>query len=104
MDERLFEILLAIISIIGIIITRHIVPYIKTKISANQLEELTEWVARAVEAAEVLFDAPKSGDAKREYVINFINEKFNSKKTVITEEQIRIILESVWKNMTETEE
>lgn len=54
---------------------------------------------KAVEAAEVLFDAPKSGEEKREYVIKFIDKMFNSKKEVITEEQIRILLEAAWKQM-----
>ena len=47
-----------------------------------------------MQAAEILFDAPKSGEAKRAYVIRFISQMFNSKKETITEEQIRILLEA----------
>ena len=46
------------------------------------MEAIIKWVTKAVEAAEVLFDAPKSGEEKREYVIKFIDKMFNSKKEV----------------------
>lgn len=99
MSDNLFKIIMALIPVICAIITGFIVPYIKTKISSAQLAEISEWVTKAVQAAEVLFDAPKSGEEKREYVIDFINKMFNSKKEVITEDQIRILLEAAWKEM-----
>lgn len=99
MNEQIFNIVLLCIPIIGAIITGILTPYIKTKISATQMEEIIKWVNKAVEAAEILFDTPKSGEEKREYVINFIDKMFNSKKEVITQDQIRILLESAWKQM-----
>lgn len=102
MDERLYEIVLCLVSIVCIVITRYVIPYIKSQTSASQLEQITDFVSRAVEAAEVLFNIPHSGEAKREYVINLVNEKFNSKGVVITEEQIRALLESAWKQMNDT--
>lgn len=102
MSDALFKVIMALIPVLIAIITGFIVPYIKTKISSAQLEEISQWITKAVNAAEVLFDVPKSGEAKREYVINFINKIFNSKKEVITEDQIRILLEAAWKEMTET--
>lgn len=100
MDERLFNLVILCIPIIGSIITGFIIPYMKTKISLTRMEEITRWVAKAVQAAEVLFDAPKSGEEKRIYVIDFIDKMFNSKKEVITREQIQILLEASWKEMT----
>ena len=58
-----------------------------------------KWVEKAVQAAEILFDAPKSGEAKRAYVIRFVSQMFNSKKEVITDEQIRILLEAALQQM-----
>lgn len=101
MSDRLFEIVLLLIPVMCAIITGVIVPYLKTKVSVTQMEAIIKWVTKAVEAAEVLFDTPKSGEEKREYVINFIDKMFNSKKEVITKDQIRILLESAWKEMTE---
>ena len=69
--------------------------------SAAQLDEISQWVTKTVQAAEVLFNTPKSGDEKRGYVIDMIDQMFNSKKEVITKEQIRILLEAAWKEMSE---
>ena len=102
MNDNLFKVIMTLIPVIGVIITGFVIPYIKTKISSAQLDEISQWVTKTVQAAEVLFDTPKSGEEKREYVIDFINKMFNSKKEVITEDQIRILLESAWKQMTET--
>lgn len=102
MSDNLFKIIIAFIPIIGAIITGFIIPYIKTKMSSAQLDEISKWVTKAVQAAEILFDTPKSGEEKREYVINFIDKMFNSKKEVITKDQIRVLLEAAWKEMTET--
>jgi len=102
MNEQLFNIVLLLIPVIGAVITGFIVPYLKTKVSATQMEEITRWVAEAVEAAEVLFDEPKSGAEKREYVIGFIDRMFNSKKKVITEDQIRVLLEASWRQMNKS--
>ncbi|RKJ42708.1 hypothetical protein D7X98_18915 [bacterium 1XD8-76] len=99
MNDQMFNIILLLIPVIGAVITGVLVPYVKTKISAAQMDEITEWVTKAVQAAEVLFDAPKSGDKKREYVINFIDKMFNSRKKIITKDQIRILLEAARKQM-----
>lgn len=99
MNDNIFSLILLFIPVLGSIVTGFIIPYIKTKISATQIEEIIKWVTKAVEAAEVLFDAPKSGVEKREYVIHFIDKMFNSKKQVITKDQIRVLLESAWREM-----
>lgn len=101
MDDRLFQIILLLVPVLGAIITGYIVPLIKSNISANQLDEIIRWIGKAVAAAEVLFNVPKSGEEKREYVINFIDKMFNAKKEVITKDQIRILLEAAVKQMND---
>lgn len=102
MNETIFNIVTACIPLIGVIITGFVIPYIKQKISAARLDEIIIWVGRAVNAAEVLFDVPGTGDEKRYYVINLIDSMFNRKKEVIAKDQIRILLEAAWKEMTDT--
>ena len=103
MSDNMFKFIMTLVPVFGAIITYFVIPYIKSKVSQTytktQMEEIIKWVTKAVEAAEVLFDVPKSGEEKREYVIKFIDKMFNSKKEVITEEQIRILLEAAWKQM-----
>lgn len=94
MNETIFNIILLCIPVLGAVISGLVLPLIKSKISAAQLNTISKWVEKAVQAAEILFDAPKSGEAKRAYVIRFISQMFNSKKETITEEQIRILLEA----------
>ena len=100
MNETLFNILMALIPVCGLIITGFVIPYLKVSIGSKQLVYISQWVKKAVEAAEVLFDTPKSGEEKRQYVIDFIDKMFNSKKVIITKDQIRMLLESAWKEMT----
>ena len=100
MNEFLFNLILLCIPVLGAVITGYILPLIKSKISAAQLNTIAKWVEKAVLAAEMLFDAPKSGKEKREYVIRFVCQMFNSKKEVITEEQIRILLEAALQQLT----
>ncbi len=104
MNNLLFQLLLSCIPILGIIITSFFIPYLKSKISATQMEEISKWVTKAVQAAEVLFDYPGSGPNKRDYVIHVINTIFNSKKTIITNDQIRILLEASLKTMKQNKE
>jgi len=99
MSDNMLKFIMTLVPVFGAIITYFVIPYIKSKVSQTQMEEIIKWVTKAVEAAEVLFDVPKSGEEKREYVIKFIDKMFNSKKEVITEEQIRILLEAAWKQM-----
>lgn len=102
MDERLFNVLMLFIPVVCVVITGYIIPYIKLKMSTTQLDEIGKWVEKAVACAEIIFDVPKSGAEKREYVINFIDKTFNSKKQVITRSQINILLEAAVKQMHDT--
>lgn len=99
MNEQLFNIISLVVPVIGAVITGILIPYMKTKLSSARMDEISKWTAKAVQAAEVLFDAPESGEEKRDYVVNFIDKMFNAKKEIITKDQIRILLEAAWRQM-----
>ena len=99
MDDRLFEIIMALLFILCTIITRYIVPYIKAKIGTEKLSEYEYWVNIAVKAAEMLWTETGHGTDKKQYVVDFMNNMFNSKKIVITEEQINLLIESAVKQL-----
>ena len=99
MSDNIFKIVMALIPVIGAIITGFVIPFINQKMNEGKRKEIEYWVIKAVDAAEVLFNVPKAGEAKREYVVDLINNMFNKNKIVITEEQIRILLESAWREM-----
>ena len=62
------------IALVGIIITSFLIPYLKTKMTANQFSYLEGIVKTAVYAAEVLFDGDGRGAEKREYVENYVEK------------------------------
>jgi LL-H family phage holin len=99
MDERLFQIILAIIPILGAVITGFVIPFIKEKIGAERLKKYEHWACLAVKAAEMLWTESGSGADKKQYVVDFLNNMFNKKKVVITEQQIEILIESAVKYM-----
>lgn len=97
MNQSIFNLILALIPAIGFIVTSYLIPIFKEKFTDVQTKNIEYWVVKAVRAAEAMFVERASGDAKREYVIHFIQDKFNKDgKELITDEQIRILLEAAW--------
>lgn len=99
MNDDIFKIILGLISILGTILTGIVVPYVKEKIGNEKLAKYEEWATLAVRSAEMIFSDKGMGEAKKEYVINFLNDLFNKNKVVITPQQIEILLEAAVKSM-----
>ena len=99
MDDRLFQIILAVIPVLCTILTVYIIPLIKGKIGNENLAKYEYWVNIAVKAAELICVETGHGADKKKYVIDFMNKMFNSKKTVITEEQLNALIEAAVKQM-----
>lgn len=99
MEDRLFKIILALIPVICTILTVYIIPLIKEKIGAEKLSKYEYWTSLAVKCAEMIFTESGMGKDKKAYVVEFLNNMFNKKKTVITEKQIEILIESCVKEM-----
>ena len=99
MDDGLFQIILAVIPVLCTILTVYIIPLIKEKIGNENLAKYEYWVNIAVKAAELIWVETGHGEDKKQYVIDFMNNMFNSKKIIITEEQINLLIESAVKNM-----
>lgn len=101
MDNRLFEVILALIPVLGAIITYFIIPYIKTNMDSAKLAQYKEWATLAVKSAEMLWRETGHGEDKKTYVVNFLTDMFNSRKIAITEEQMNVLIESAVKEMKE---
>ena len=57
------------------IITKILIPYVKTKISIQSTAETEYWVKLAVQAIEqISFTSGQKGKEKKEYVINWLKE------------------------------
>ena len=86
-----------IISLIAAVVTAFVVPWIKSKTTAAQREEINAWVRIAVTAAEQIYKGEGKGKEKKKYVLDFLAEK-NLK---IDEESVDLMIESAVKNMNQ---
>lgn len=64
------EIMLAVISLIGIVLTGIIIPLVKSKLSNEQRNTLDYWVNVLIAAAETEFKGEKMGTLKKEWVLD----------------------------------
>lgn len=94
MDERLFNVVLTLLPVIGAVLTYFIVPYLKASIGAEKLEQYKEWTRLAVTCAEMLWAESGRGEDKKEYAVKFLDRLFNSKKVMLTKEQINVLIEA----------
>ena len=71
----LTRIVVAILTLIISMVSAFLIPYLKTKIGAEKLENIRFWVNIAVEAAEQIYAGSGKGKEKKEYVLKFLNSK-----------------------------
>lgn len=64
----------AVAALIAALITAFLVPYIKSKTTAEQQKEINAWVKIAVSAAEQIYTGSGRGEEKKAYVINWLRE------------------------------
>lgn len=99
MSDKLFQLILAAIPLFGAMITYFVIPYIKANIDGEKLEQYKEWASLAVQTAEMLWRETGHGSDKKQYVLDFLNNTFNAKKTVISEAQLNVLIEAAVQQM-----
>ena len=85
----------AVIALIAAVVTAFVIPWVKSKTTAAQREEINAWVKIAVTAAEQIYSGSGKGKEKKKYVLDFLAEK-NLK---IDEESVDLMIESAVKEM-----
>ena len=65
----------AVAALIAVIITAVVIPYIKSKATTQQQAQINAWVKIAVAAAEQIYKGSGRGEEKKEYVINWLEER-----------------------------
>lgn len=86
MTIDLTQIILAVITLIFGLLMRYVIPNIKTKTSANQMEIIRAAVKTGVYAVEQLYKS-KPGQEKKQLVIEYLKEQgfiFNDKEIETT--------------------
>ncbi len=87
----------AVIALIAAVVTAFVIPWVKSKTTAAQREEINSWVKIAVTAAEQIYSGVGKGKEKKAYVLKFLEEK-NLK---IDEKSVDLMIESAVKNMNQ---
>ena len=64
----------AVIMLVAVLITTFVVPYIKKKINAEDINEFYGWVEIAVAAAEQIYKVTQ-GEEKKQYVLQYLKDK-----------------------------
>lgn len=98
MSDITYEILKIVAMICVLLITRYLIPWIKSEIGTDKIDMATEWIKNAVLFAQQTMWA-KSGTDRKRYVVNFITKLCEDNNVPLTEEQIDVILESCVKQM-----
>ena len=70
----LTPILNAVIALAAALITAFLIPWIRKKIGAENMDDFLQWVEIAVAAAEQLYEST-DGEKKKEYVVDFLEDK-----------------------------
>ena len=99
MDDKLFQIILAVIPVLGAIVTAYLIPLIKSKTAASDLEKYKMWARIAVECAELVISGSGRGEDKKQYCIKQLTKILNSKGIKITDEQMNMLIEAAVKEM-----
>jgi len=68
----------AVFALVAAIITAIVIPWIKSKTTKEQQEEIRQWVKIAVAAAEQIFVGQGRGEEKKQWVLEFLS-KYNLK-------------------------
>lgn len=80
----------AIVALAAAIITAFVIPYIKSKTTVSQQEEINAWVKIAVTAAEQIYVGSGRGAEKKAYVLKWL--KNHGLK--VDEERLDALIES----------
>lgn len=95
MTINITEIVVALIGLLGVVITGVLVPYIRSRTSSEQRANIYTLVMLAVQAAEQIYFKPGQGEKKKQFVINYLS----SKGIKLTIEDLNIMIEAAVKEL-----
>lgn len=92
MSNTTYQIFMLLISLLGVLLTGLVVPWLKLKIGNEKMKDIEKWVTVAVTAAEQM---KKSGllppdEKKKDFVLKFIRNK----SITITDQELDALIEA----------
>ena len=97
MNIDITQIVVAVIGLLGIIITSVIVPLIKSKLTNSQWETILNYARAGVQAAEIIFNAQGQGEEKLRWVSEYITKQCAAHGIKIDMDTVRVAIENAWK-------
>ncbi len=99
MNIDITQIVVAVIGLLGIIITSVVVPLIKSKLTNSQWESIKNYALAGVQAAEIIFNAQGKGEEKLEWVTEYIENQCKAHGIKIDMDTVRVAIENAWKDL-----
>ena len=97
-------IILGILTLLGGLITRYIIPWLKAKTGSTNWDRICKWAVTFVEGIEEIITGTKMGEQKRDKVMQMLREECEKYNIRYNELEIRSALESAWANMKKKKE
>ena len=92
--EMITKVTECVLTVIVLLVSAYLIPWLKTKISEEKLEELEKFCEQAVRAAEQLY-TPEEYKLKKAYVLSLINEQIEKLGLGLNEAEIDAIIEGI---------
>lgn len=99
MNIDITQIVVALIGLMGVVITTVAVPLIRSKVTNEQWETIKNYALAGVQAAEIMFNAQGKGEDKLEWVSEYIEAQCKAHGIEIDMDTVRIAIENAWKQL-----
>lgn len=97
MNIDITQIVVAVIGLLGVILTSVVVPLIKSKLTNSQWETILNYALAGVQAAEIIFNAQGQGEEKLRWVSEYITNQCLAHGIKIDIDTVRVAIENAWK-------
>lgn len=102
MNDIIFEILKLAVMVAVLVITRYVVPWIRTKIDNEALNLAAQWALKAVHSTQQVMES-ESGAEKKAVVTEFLKDILTAKNIALSDEQLDALIEAAVKEMKNQE-
>lgn len=93
MNDILFTVVQCVVLVLSVIVSRYLIPLVKTKLMKYQHEEIYNIALEGVRGVEQVIGGGK-GKEKKEKVIKYVLSYAHNRGINITSEQIDLLIES----------
>ena len=98
MNIDITQIVVAVIGLLGLVVTSVLVPLVRTKINAEQWDTICNYAVAAVQAAEIIIGAGK-GEEKFGWAKEYIEAQCKAHGIKIDMDTVQVAIENAWKDL-----